>query len=364
MRRTNFTTELLDSIKERYLNGESLTKLSKEYKCAVRTLSSRLKELGVEIVNRQNLVNYNLKDIIPLYENGMSLTQISKKFHTDRHRISKLLLDAGYEIVNKQNETKFNENVFDIIDTEEKAYWLGFIWADGTISSTPLDPNKKSTYNFELSLKGSDKEHLEKFNKFMEHIDSNHVRLTKTTCSYDGRKVICECCRWWIVNKHLWTTLNNYGCTPKKSLTLKFPDLNIFKTKYLVRDFIRGFFDGDGCISYSNKEHTMMNISFLGTLDMLEGVEENLPLLQKYKFSKNHDNNDITMRFMICGKNGLSILHFLYNNATIYLNRKYNKYLEYCRLYEKSCKLSQTNIGGGCDVNPETSIESKESMPS
>ncbi|MGM9535052.1 MAG: hypothetical protein ACI3VR_07355, partial [Intestinibacter sp.] len=67
----------------------------------------------------------------------------------------------------KWNRPKFNEHIFDVIDTEEKAYWLGFIFADGYIGSTPLEPNKKSVYNFELSLKLEDTSHLEKFKSFI-----------------------------------------------------------------------------------------------------------------------------------------------------------------------------------------------------
>lgn len=56
-------------------------------------------------------------------------------------------------------------------------------------------------------------------------------------------------CSWYVTNYHLWNTLNNYGCIPNKSLTLKFPDESIFKSKDLIRHFIRGYFDGDGCFS-------------------------------------------------------------------------------------------------------------------
>ena len=70
-----------------------------------------------------------------------------------------------------QNKTKFNENIFDCIDTEEKAYWLGFIFADGSIRSN-------GSFIFELSLKGSDINHLHKFNTFMGHIKDN-VKIGK-----------------------------------------------------------------------------------------------------------------------------------------------------------------------------------------
>ena len=58
------------------------------------------------------------------------------------------------------------------------------------------------------------------------------------------------------------------------------------------------------------------------------------------------------------------VASYLYNNSHIYLDRKYNKYLEYCRLYEESYRELQTNNGEGCDVNPVISTETKESVPS
>lgn len=61
------------------------------------------------------------------------------------------------------------------------------IYADGCIDSSPLQDIKKKAYNFELSLKGSDKGHLDKFNMFMGHIDTDHVTLSNTVCSNNGK---------------------------------------------------------------------------------------------------------------------------------------------------------------------------------
>jgi len=61
----------------------------------------------------------------------------------------------------------FNENIFDVIDSEEKAYWLGFIYADGYIASAPLNPNVRTEYSFELSLASFDFKHLQKFADFI-----------------------------------------------------------------------------------------------------------------------------------------------------------------------------------------------------
>lgn len=56
-------------------------------------------------------------------------------------------------------------------------------------------------------------------------------------------------CRWNVSNKHLWNSLNTLGCTPNKSLTLMFPSETVL-TAELIPDFLRGYFDGDGCLTY------------------------------------------------------------------------------------------------------------------
>lgn len=184
--------------------------------------------------------------------------------------MSRKLKEIGVTIINRQNQIRFNENIFDTIDTEKKAYWLGFIYADGYIDSTPLEENKKSTYKFEISLKASDAGHLHKFNEFMEH-NKDNVKIGSVMCN----KTKCFRCRWYVTNKHLWNTLNNYGCTHRKSLTLKFPDSNIFNEESLIRHFIRGYFDGDGCFSRTfYKDKVFPCCSFLGTYEFLKVIKD------------------------------------------------------------------------------------------
>ena len=57
-------------------------------------------------------------------------------------------------------------------------------------------------------------------------------------------------------------------------------------------------------------------------------------------------------------------MQYLYENATIYLDRKYEKYKEICRLYEESYRELEGNIGEGCDANTEITTETKESVAS
>ena len=146
----------------------------------------------------------------------------------------------------------------------------------------------------------------------------------------------------------MWETLNNYGCVPNKSLILKFPDKSIFKDEKLIIDFIRGYFDGDGCISFCDKTHTRPCISVLGTKDLLTHID-------KYIFDDattlyaNSKNNDITLVYCKAGAKAVAFMYMLYYKSNIYLDRKYNLFLQFkdCRFKVKALKLLEGKIGEG-----------------
>lgn len=258
------------------------------------------------------------------------------------------------------SRVQFNEQAFDIIDTEEKAYWLGFLYADGSLSSS------NNTVELQLSIK--DKEHLRKFSRFMKY--NGEIR-TKANKKDKNENIYYESCRVSFSNKHLWNSLNTKGCTPRKSLTLKFPDESIFKDKSLIRHFIRGYFDGDGSLGiYDNKVdshvyHNHCSMYFLGTKDMLTHIAEYIKIPKEIhvRSACPKTKNDIYI-LQYSTKEAFIAAFYMYYNANVYLDRKYVKYMEYCRLYEESYRELQTNIGESCDVNPEISTETKESVPS
>ena len=289
----------------------------------------------------------------------ISLTKMAKREGTTRQTLAKHFRELGVEIVNKQNRLKFDSTVFDSIDTEEKAYWLGFIWADGYISSDPL--KNTSRYIFEISLKGSDKPHLDKFNKFMKHENANKVTIENAKCG----NIICKRCRWYVANKHLWETLNSYGCTPQKSLTLKFPDEGIFKSKDLIRHFIRGYFDGDGCFT-RHAYHTIVSpaISFLGTKDFLDKIIKYTNIEANYRHD--HKHSEFTWILEYHKEPGIELVNYLYDNCTIYLDRKYKLYKFFkngSRSVQEWAELLSSNIGESPtnEDNTEVIEDTKES---
>ena len=351
MAKTKITSDLHPEIIEKYCNGYSCTQLAKDFKSSPHTISRILKENGITVTNRQNLISYTDEEVINDYCNlNLSLTQIAKNRHTTVKAVVRRLRKNNIAIINKQNETKFNENIFDYIDTEEKAYWLGFIYADGYIAS--IKKNQKPKYAFEICLKGDDVEHLHKFNKFIGHKKDN-VKIGTVTV---GGKVYTRC-RWSIANKHLWETLYSLGCVPNKSLILKFPDKSIFKEEWLIIPFIRGYFDGDGCISLiKTKNVPSIIVSMLGTVDMLNPIKD---LFFDHELVKNNDKNDKTYVYQLSQKQAHVFLTVIYHKANIYLERKYNKFEEWknCRPKVKAFGLLEGKIGEGWDANPELTYD-------
>jgi hypothetical protein len=231
-----------------------------------------------------------------------------------------------------------NYNYFDSIDTEEKAYWLGFIFADGNISKPYKMVNgkqKNGTYRLEVSLCSEDYEHLDKLRVAL-NIDKP-LNVTKTNYAYSQR------CRLYFQNKHMWSTLNSYGCTPQKSLTLRFPNPNIFKDKKLIKHFIRGYVDGDGCLSFADKNRKEAQLQILGTEQFLTELQHWLPLEFENKIYSKEGANVKALVFN--QKRAFYVANYLYKDATLFLERKQNRYKEYCRLYLEEYGLQLGKYG-------------------
>lgn len=164
-------------------------------------------------------------------------------------------------------------------------------------------------------------------------------------CSYDKVKINKTNfegvfrCRLTLISPHLTSRLVSLGCTERKSLTLQFPDVNMFLNKKLIRHFIRGYFDGDGCISFADKTHTRPCISVLGTEDMCNKIMQ-YTLNNNAKLQPNSRSNPAIKVYSAVGFLSLAFMYILYYNSNIYLDRKYQRFLDFkdCRFKEKSLK--------------------------
>ena len=251
-----------------------------------------------------------------------------------------MLKRNGYE-AKSASELKrkypIQEDFFDVIDTEEKAYVLGLLYADGY--------NNTDRNSVSLSLKESDKEILEKVTSLIQPTKPLSYLDTSTQKKTKGFENSQSQYRLDITNKHVSQRLVELGCGKAKTHNLKFPTEEQVPS-HLVRHFIRGYFDGDGSVSGDKQKQ----FSFVGTIDFLLPLQHVLMKeldFSQTKFDKRHkdrDNNIRSLRY--CGNNRCIVFRdWLYKDATIYLERKKNifdSYISFERVQRK-CSVD------GCD---------------
>ncbi len=243
---------------------------------------------------------------IKRYKEGNSVASIARELHIDRHRLSKELKQHNVEVSRTSSKYKYNESFFVDINTEEKAYWLGFMYADGYVS-------EKDT-KFELGLKGEDLGHVEKFRDTIVPGKPVHIRKKDGSCRLNG------------TNKNITLSLIEKGCIPNKSKTLQFPDEEVVPV-HLMRHFLRGFFDGDGCIHISQRGQQVASWTcgsecFIKSLRKFLERTLNLP-----RTSISGKRGCLDYRHH--GDSAITVLQYLYDGCSVCLDRKY---AIYCRL--------------------------------
>jgi len=250
----------------------------------------------------------NYQGIIDLYLRGLSSPKIANIFRVKKDTITRILKKYGIHIKGSRKYC-FNELFFKEIDTEEKAYWLGFILADGGIV--------RNKYSSELiiALQEKDKKHLQ---KFLNSISANHKILKNKNHFYIK-----------LISKKLGNILSQYGIVPRKTFKTYFPKQI---PENLQRHFIRGVFDGDGCFGiYNRKDRNRLktyDFSIAGTYNLLKNIQNILVNKCKVNNVKISRIGLYSYNLHYCGNIQVPrILNYLYRNSTIYLDRKYKKYL-------------------------------------
>jgi len=203
-----------------------------------------------------------------------------------------------------------NQSWFDDIDHEYKAYFLGFLWADGYINH-----KRKS---IRLTLNDKDQNILKTFSNLLYNQDNIKYYIHKTKFG------IVNTANLYIYNKHIYNKIIDFGYPlQNKTYDIRFP-VNLNKSLY--RHFIRGLFDGDGCI-YVNKTNTRIVFDFTSNELMINDLKEILGDLKyfTYKRYKERNNNILSMRLNKT-KEILNMLTWIYNDSTIFLERKFNKF--------------------------------------
>lgn len=246
--------------------------------------------------------------IIDKYVNeNYTLKKLGKSFGCSYATIRNLL--NKHDIDSRGNKQGYprNEYYFNKIDTPEKAYWLGFLYADGCVHGN----------NYEISINITDQEHVEKFKQAIGAV--NH----KVTVTNDKRFVTAKTLyQFTIKDQQLHTDLIKWGCVPQKTLIIeKIPNI----PRDYISHFIRGYFDGDGSLHYL-KGTDNYRISFTGgSAQFLNDIQKEL------QTNISLGNSENTYQLQISGRKQVErILNYLYQDSTeaTRLDRKYNIYLD------------------------------------
>lgn len=302
-----YTDEFLNECYELLQKGIGITQVARQLKCDRVSLSKALTEKGLYCPknNFLNINKYKTDECILIckdYTDGMTMKGISIKYNVSENFVNNVLKCNNIKKKTSVRKYKINENYFKIIDTEEKAYWLGFLYADGYIG--------ESSGVIELSLCHEDEEHLLKF----KHCLESNSPIKRKIVNLKGKNYSSS--RLCICNKNMIEDLISCGCVQNKSLVLNFPT---FLEEELIHHFIRGYFDGDGSVGVYDGQ---LRFSLIGTKNLLNSCIHHMGLYSKKMQSQGkaysisyHGNNIVT-----------KIYNYLYENSSIYLNRKKLKF--------------------------------------
>ena len=259
--------------------------------------------------------------VIELHDSGHSQNYIAKELSMTCRTAQAILESTGRKRTRSEQSyyhhktSTLREDAFDVI-TDESAYWLGFLYADGYITN----PEKRSTIG--IILKGEDEAHLVKFMEFLKA--PQEIRKSSTTIQgkvYPNVSIK-------IGSQRLHQKLMEWGFTHTKSHDAKPPE-----TLKYNRHFWRGMIDGDGYIGIiKTKEKYRANgrkrLHICGTQEMVQGFSEFLKVSGIIHNRATSYNSKGLPIFEVGDTTAIKALHLLYKDSTVYLDRKYQKYLD------------------------------------
>lgn len=220
---------------------------------------------------------------------------------------------------------KINQNFFKSW-SPNMAYVLGFIAADGSLQNTPYMRGKY------ISICSKD---IEVLRKIKAVLDSEHTIVTIKPRAFvlRGKTYISkEQYKLRIGNHEIYNDLFNLGITPQKSNTINFPKI----PNEFIAHFLRGYLDGDGCISIYNKKQRLSVTFTSGSEDFLWRLSEVISLTLKIK-RHNVFSNHWAFQVKYSTREAVPLLKYCYSEIEdgLYLGRKYNKFLDFFGLYPK-----------------------------
>lgn len=307
------TEELKNKIEVFYKNGNSLIKCEKEFNIPNHIIYKFIKKIGI---NRSRLESKSIskekeKAIIKFYLEGNSHFKCQKKFGTTRKTSLNIL--KKYNIPRRSFEESnkihtYDKFYFENIDTKDKAYFLGWMVSDGYNSGEKIC----------LSIQKGDIDILKIFKNKINY--SGNIVFDKNK-KKEHYKILAKIS---IYDKKLSQDLIKLGVIPKKSHYTYFPDI----PEEFHSHFIRGVFDGDGCIFIGEK---IQVFGITGNLKLIKTIQEllikNCNLKENKLLQDKRCNGNIYNLKYGGNKQVKKIYTWLYKDCEdLYLTRKKEKF--------------------------------------
>jgi len=252
--------------------------------------------------------------ILARYEAGESVQALaaaySRSFGTMREN-----LHRWGAVVRRRGPARtytLDETFFESIDTEAKAYWLGFAYADGGVRQM-----QAGNWIFRVELQRSDEGHLHKLRTALQ----SNAPVKPSQHGEDAAAYIDIC------SLTLCQDLIRHGCVPDKTYVgLSTPTL----PPELYRHFYRGLTDGDGGLRPWEKNHNWI-FDTVGDPELMHDYQDwlvaNAGVAKTALIFKR-----ITATVQYTGGTQIErIARLLYDDATVFLDRKYAAYLALLR---------------------------------
>lgn len=287
------------------------------------------KNNGSDTIKRIELPKDTVQEMVRLSQQGVGHRKIRKKLGLQcSNTVVLRILNENCDTVSKNNaHRKYSHDrcFFKKIDTEEKAYWLGFLYADGNVHKTTVSVRQSAR----------DIEHLKSFNR----CPKNETPIKTETQNSWGQTT--ESAVATIYSREMCNDLIALGCVERKSDKLTFPSEDQVP-QHLVRHFVRGYVDGDGSIS-KIQDGKFYQVGILGTENMVEGIKSFLGVGHLTTSQESRSDNVYYINF---GGNlqVLEKLEILYGGATVYLPWKYRMYEELKHKYPQSLIHKRKNL--------------------
>ena len=244
--------------------------------------------------------------------NKQTLTELAIKYNLSYPTISKIL--SGVPKYSKATlfNPDLNETYFDNIDSEEKAYFIGLLIADGNIYRSSDGSNRQDSIS--LTLLKEDKYVIEILKS----------RLKVNTTLVDDNRRSKKAVTLAIRSNKLSEALAKYGVVPNKTFKTFLPKIN----SIYMKDLIRGILDGDGSIRA--KQTTKNNrfskyLTICGNHLLIQNIVDYLNINFKLKTkltTYDYPNKQLSEFRIQAAEDIITVGNWLYQDATIYLTRK------------------------------------------